>query len=206
MRRIYLKPIVLAWLALLLTAASVGQSPPQVKDGKISGAGFVITLPPDLAVEIAATSESEHGFSIDLPPRPVGSVQLRSSRTPTSYRYIAFDTKWDSGDMPSLDAVVNNISSNLLDSVPADLVNAGEISLDGNFPARLGSLPARRLILKYRNTQHKPAIRQIIVAYNARKDASAIVYMLILNTTEQNFQEDVSIFSKVIAGFKLADQ
>ena len=190
----------------LISIAAAAQSIPQVKDGVVSGAGFVLTVPADVKVEVGTSEESDHGFYIELPPRPAGSVQLRSSRTPSGYRYIAFDTKWDTGDMPSLAAVVDRITSNVLDYIPADLVNAGEVSVEGNFPARLGSLPARRLVIKYRNTQRKPAVRQEIVAYNARKDASAIVYLLILNTTEQNFQEDVSLFSKIIAGFKLADQ
>lgn len=198
----------MACLALLLSvghAQTASQlTVPQLKNGKIIGAGFVVTLPPGITAEIGGSSESNHGFYIELPLR-TDEVEVHSAHT-RSYRYIAFDTKWDIGDMPSLDSAVNAITANLADNIPADIVHSGEVTLDGNFPARLGTLPARRLIIKFRNSERKNAIRQVIVAYNARKDASAIVYVLVLNTTEDNFQEDMTVFGKVLAGFKLTGQ
>jgi len=176
---------------------------PQVKDGTIAGTGFTITLPPDIKVEPSANEETLHGFLIDLAPNVPGAPA--KSNRPAIYRYIAFDTRWDTGDMPSLDAVVEDITSNLLGHIPPEIVGVGDVSVTANLPAKLGTLPARRLVITYRNTERKPAIRQVIIAYNARKDASAIVYFLILNTTQQNFQEDVGVFSKVMAGFKLTD-
>lgn len=209
MIRIISKPFAVAVIALLACIVANAQSVPQFKDGKVTGPGFVVMVPNDLPVEVAATPETLNGFYIGLPPRsaPAGTATLRQTAAhPASYRYIAFEAKWDTGDMPSLGAVVDSITSNLIDSIPANLVNAGDVSLEGNFPARLGTLPARRVVLKYKNTERKPAVRQIVVAYNARKDASAIVYFFVLNTTEENFLEDLSLFSKVLAGFKLADQ
>lgn len=190
-------------MAALLTLAAAAQSIPQFKDGKVTGSGFVVTLPPGIVAEPAATPECEHGFYIELSPRPA-EIAARP-HAPISYRYIAFDTRWDTGDMPSLDDVVNDITSNLLNHIPADLVNVGEVTVDSNFPARLGSLPARRLVIRYKNTQHQRAVRQVIVAYRTRKDASAIVYLLVLNTTEQSFQEDIVLLGKVMAGFKVAE-
>jgi hypothetical protein len=202
------KFLATALVAVLLTFAAAAQTVPQfsvphIKDGKVTGPGFEVTLPPGVIAEPAATTECEHGFYLELPPRPADSAAR--AHAPIGYRYIAFDTRWDIGDMPSLDDVVNSITSNLLDNIPADLVNAGEVTVDGNFPARLGTLPARRLIIKYKNTQRQRAIRQIVVAYRTRKDASAIIYLLVLNTTEQSFQEDVGVFGKIMAGFKVTE-
>jgi hypothetical protein len=190
-------------VALWLCSAAMAQAVPQLKDGKVTGAGFVITLPPGINVQVAANPQSAHGFFLELPPR---TDDERSNDPEIAYRYIAFDTKWDVGDMPSLDDAVQNITRNILQYIPAELVRHGQVSVDASLPARLGSLPARRLVLKYENTKREPAIGQMVIAYHARKDASAIVYLLVLNTTEQNFHEDVSLFSKVMAGFKLADQ
>jgi len=207
-----MKLLIAVIFVVLVCSAAQPQSVPQLADGKITGTGFVITVPPDTSVEIGANSESEHGFYIELPthaPSPDSPALRRSTATTehiSSHRYIAFDTKWDIGDMPSLQAVVDNIASNLLDNIPPRIVGSGDVTLDANLPVRLGTLPARRLVIKYRDSEKKPAIRQVIVAYNARKDASAIVYLLVLNTTQQNFQEDVTVFSKVLAGFKLTDQ
>ena len=131
---------------------------------------------------------------------------MRREGRDSGYRYIAFDTKWDIGDMPSLDKVVDNLTSNILDRMPPEIVGDGPVMLEANLPARLGTLPARRLVIKYRNSQKKPAIRQVIVGYRVRKDAGAIIYFLTLNTTQQNFQEDIGLFSKILAGFKLTDQ
>jgi hypothetical protein len=190
-------------MAMPLTCVMAAQSAPQVADGKITGPDFTITVPPDLKIQAGANEESLHGFLIDLTPRPAG-VQQHSNRA--DYRYIAFDTRWDTGDMPSLSAVTDEIAANLLAHIPEELVGSGDVTLSANLPAKLGPLPARRLIMNYRNTERKPAIRQVIVAYNARKDASAVVYFLILNTTQQNFEEDVTLFSKIMAGFKLTGQ
>ncbi|MGZ5178745.1 MAG: hypothetical protein ACXWCW_31880 [Burkholderiales bacterium] len=195
-------------LALSLASFSLAQSVPTVKDNTVTGTGFVITAPVNLLIETAATAETLHGFYIDLPPQAVDketSLRRTAARS-SSYRYIAFDTLWDVGDMPSLNAVVESITSNILDHVPADLVAPGPVMLDANLPVRLGTLPARRLVIKYRNTAKQPAVRQVIVAYNARKDAAAVVYLLTLNTTQQDFQEDVNVFSKILSGFKLTSQ
>ena len=190
-------------MTLLASSALTAQSI-EVKDAKVTGPGFVIALPPGLTVEVGANSESAHGFYLALPPQ-AADVAASPGLTRT-YRYIAFDAKWDAGDMPSLEAAVASITNNVLGSIPSYIVHSGDIVIDGNFPARLGTVPARRLVLKFKNAEHKPAIRQIIVAYNARKDASAIVYFLVLNTTEQNFQEDLGVFGKILAGFKVTEQ
>ncbi len=193
------------FVALLSIASAAAQSVPTVKEGQVTGAGFVITLPTDIVVEPAGTNESTHGFYLDLPPRS-GNAPIRREGHDSSYRYIAFDTKWDIGDMPSLDKVVDSLTSNILEHIPPEIVGEGPVMLEANLPARLGTLPARRLIIKYRNSQKKPAIRQIIVGYHARKDAAAIIYFLTLNTTQQNFQDDIGLFSKILSGFKLTDQ
>ncbi len=197
--------MIAIFIAFLSIASAAAQSVPTVKDGQVIGAGFVITLPADIAVETAGTDESTHGFYLDLPPRS-GNAPIRREGHTSSYRYIAFDTKWDIGDMPSLDKVVDNITGNILDHIPPEIVGYGPVMLEANLPARLGTVPARRLIIKYRNSQKKPAIRQIIVAYHARKDAAAIIYFLTLNTTQQSFQDDIGLFSKILSGFKLTDQ
>jgi hypothetical protein len=199
--------VVLTALALCLGQHSLGQSVPILKDNQVTGSGFVVSLPPDVLVETAATVESLHGFYIELPPLPKETSRVRSPLTARSniYRYIAFDTKWDVGDMPSLEAVVEHIKSNVLDNIPTELVAPGPVTLEENLPTRLGTLPARRLVIRYKNTAKEPAVRQVIVGYNARKDASAIIYLLTLNTTAQNFQEDLKVFSKVLSGFKLSE-
>jgi hypothetical protein len=199
-----LKFLLLVLFALLIPWSAAAQSV-QEKDGKVTGPGFVITLPPGIAVDLATASpESEHGFFLAL---PLTSSDAPVPSTPTrTYRYIAFQTRWDLSDLPSLDAVVQAITSNIVAYVPSDIVNYGDILLAGNFPARLGTLPARRLILKFKNNQHKLAIRQMIIAYNARKDAGAIVYFLVLNTTDQSFDDDIDIFGKILAGFKVNSQ
>jgi len=199
--------LALLTFALLSRTTLFAQSVPQVADGKITGAGFTLTVSQDLMVQPGVTDEAVHGFYIDLARRASpGSVQLRSARMPSSYRYIAFDTKWDTGDMPSLDSVVNAIIDDPLDHIPPEIVAPGNVALDSNLPTRVGGLPARRLVLKYKNTEKHKAIRHVVVAYNARPDASAVVYIIVLNTTEDNFQEDVSVFSKLLAGFKLTSQ
>lgn len=195
--------------SLATTASSQAQSVPTAKDDTITGAGFTVTLPHNLVAEMASTSETMHGFYIALPARYAANGESAPSVSDThepGYRYIAFDTMWDVGDLPSLGAVVDRITSNVLDHVPDALIGSGSVMLEGNMPVRLGTLPARRLVLSYRNSQKKPAIRQVVVAYRTRKDAAAIIYLLTLNTTRDSFQEDVEVFSKILAGFKLTDQ
>jgi hypothetical protein len=189
-------------LLLLLPSVSWAQNVPEISDGKVIGASFTIALPPNVVAEISATPETLHGFQIDLTPHFSGAV-LRKTGAPSTFRYIAFDTRWDAGDMPSLEAVVQDITSHVLKYVPEELVGSGDLSLTGNLPARLGSLPARRLVMSYRNSDKRPSIRQMIVAYHARADASGIIYLLTLNTTQENFQEDLTVFGKVLSGFKL---
>lgn len=201
--RILAKLLLIGYLSLVTSSAALAQSV-DVKDGKVTGPGFVITLPPGVTPDVAATTESSHGFYLSLPIR-ASDAQTRPPLTRT-YRYIAFDTKWDLGDMPSLQAAVDSITHNLSSTIPSYVANSGEVTIDGTFPARLGTLPARRIVLKYTNNGRKPAIRQVVVAYNARKDASAVVYFLVLNTTEQNFQDDLGVFGKILAGFKVTGQ
>jgi hypothetical protein len=193
-----------ALCVLLISVAVSAQSVPELAEGKVTGAGFVLTLPPNVTAEVAGTPETLHGFQINLAPR--GSVLQAKSNQVETYRYIAFDTRWDIGDMPSLEAVVQEITSHILKYVPEELMGSGDLILSASLPARLGTLPARRLVMNYRNSEKQPAIRQMIVAYNARHDASALIYLLILNTTQQSFREDLGVFSKVLAGFKLTGQ
>lgn len=197
--------IIRAHLLAACTALSVAghaQSVPQVADGNVVGAGFTVAIPSGLTAIPAATSESAHGFYIDLDPSHVAI-----SRSPRlSSRFVVFDTRWDDGDMPSLNAVVESILNDLQEYVPAEVRSSSEVDLDGNLPARLAGLPARRLVIKFKNSAHKPALRQILVAYNQRKDAAAVVYLLILNTTQQDFEDDVGVFSKLLAGFKLTGE
>lgn len=196
--------VAFAWL---VCAGAMAQSAPQISDGKITGNGFTMTMPQDVKAQPGATEESEHGFYIDLTHKAgPGTVTLRSSKMASSYRYIAFDTRWDIGDMPSLDSVITEIVDHTLDHIPPEIVAPGPVLLDSNLPMRVGGLPARRLVIKYKNTEKQRAIRHVVIAYNARQDASAIVYLIVLNTTEENFQEDVSVFSKILAGFKLTTQ
>jgi len=194
--------LLLASLALLICGSTAAQNV-QVKDGQVIGAGFAVNLPPGISVDVSANSESMHGFYVALPPRPPDVPP--NSAPSRSYRYIAFDTKWDLGDMPSLDAAVQAVTGDLIEYVPSYLVNS-DIVVDANLPARLGTLPARRLVLKFKNSAHKQAIRQMIIGYRARDDASAIVYLLVLNTTEENFDDDLGIFGKILAGFKVTNQ
>jgi hypothetical protein len=189
-------------LAILASTSVFGQSVPEIVDGKVTGAGFTLTLPPHITAQVAAGPETLHGFRIDLSPRQLGVP----AKNRLENRYIAFDTRWDTGDFPSLDAVVADITSHVMSYLPDELTGNGEVSLNGNFPAQLGTLPARRLVINYRNSAKKPSVRQIIVAYRSRHEAAGIVYLLTLNTTEDSFYQDLSIFSKVIAGFRLTAQ
>jgi hypothetical protein len=188
---------------LVFAVAGCAQSAPQVADNRVIGAGFTVTIPAGLIALPAATAETAHGFYIDLNPADHGTTARSPKLSP---RFIAFDTKWDDGSLLSLDAAVQDVLSNLSLYVPAEVRGSDEVDLDGNLPARLGGLPARRLIIKFRNSARKPAVRQIIVAYSARKDAAAIIYYLILNTTQQDFDDDVVMFSKLLAGFKVTTE
>jgi len=201
------KLVAAGCFAVALCLGAVAQSVPQIKDGQVVGSGFTVTLPAGVNAQVGANSESEHGFYIELsgPQAANNSLYQLHPTKPHSYRYIAFDTRWDIGDMPSLDAAVDALTLHIGEAVPSYIVDSGDIVLAGNFPTRLGGLPARRLILKFKNNDRKPSVRQMIVAYDARKDASAIVYVLVLNTTEQNFDEDMGVFGKIVAGFKLSD-
>jgi hypothetical protein len=200
--RILPKFFLVLLFAVLICVSAAAQSV-QVANGKVIGPGYQITLPDGVNVSTSVNPESAHGFYLALPPEPADVPARPLMQT---YRYIAFSTRWDLGDMPSLDAAVNSITGNIAGSVPSYIVNSGEIVVDGNFPARLGTIPARRLVLKFRNKHHDDAIRQVIVAYDTRKDASAIVYFLVLNTTEQNFEEDLGVFGKILRGFKVTGQ
>jgi len=187
----------------VLAIAARAQSVPQIADGKVVGTGFTVVVPAGLTALPAATAESSHGFYIDLDPANHGMPE----RAPKlSSRFIVFDTRWDDGSMPTLNAVVDSILSDLRDYVPDQVRSSSEVIVNGNLPARLGGLPARRLVLKFKNSAHKPALRQILIGYDQRKDAAAVVYLLILNTTEQDFEDDIGVFSKLLAGFKVTSE
>jgi hypothetical protein len=117
-------------------------------------------------------------------------------------RYIAFSTLWNSG-ATSLDDAVREMTSDLSTLVPAEIAGHGTLRLTSIFPAKLGDLPARRLVVEFTNRQKKPSVRQILVAYRTRKDANAVVYLASLTTTQMDFSHDLSIFAKLLAGFKL---
>jgi hypothetical protein len=88
--------------------------------------------------------------------------------------------------------------------VPAELVGGdGVISLSSTFPAKLADLPARRLVVEFKNKQKKPSVRQIIVALRTRSDASPLLYIATLTTTKADFSQDLNLFVKLLAGFKL---
>lgn len=189
---------VTAFLVFIFAGLAFGQTPTQYARGSVKGSGYEVTLPADVVANVAPSDETAHGFGIDL---------LRAGdehdwdRTPL--RYIAFTTKWDAGDLPSLDAVVDSMTRELNQLMPIDVQGPGQIRLVSTFPAKLGELPGKRLVLEFNNSEKKPAIKQIVVAYRTRHDAAGMIYVASLTTTRLNFQQDVTLFAKVLAGFKL---
>jgi hypothetical protein len=117
-------------------------------------------------------------------------------------RFIGFTTEWNS-DADSVDEVVRRKTSELASLVPSDLTGDGVIRLVSTFPAKLGDLPARRLVIEFKNRQRKQAIRQIIIGYRAREGATPVVYVATLTTTRDDFPADLNLFAKLLAGFRL---
>jgi hypothetical protein len=190
--------IAVSALILFFSVIASAQNAPQYASDLVKGPGFTISLPPGVVVNLAPTDETAHGFGLDL----LRSGQQHDwDRQPL--RYIAFNTRWDAGDLPSLAAVVSSMTQDLSTLVPQELHGAGTIRLVSTFPAKLGDLPAKRLIVEFTNAEKKPSIRQIVVAYRVRPDASGMVYVASLTTTRVSFEQDVEIFAKMLAGFKL---
>jgi len=190
--------VTVLFLALSICAcaqsSSITPAPDTARD-TVSGPGFTLTLPPNVEMDIRPTndlafginlSETTHGHEWDhVPPR-----------------FIGFATQWTS-DAGSLDAVIQRMTSDVESLIPPELVGDGTIRLDSTFPAKLGDLPARRLVIDFKGKKNKPSVRQIIVAYRARPDASAVVYIASLTTTRVDFPQDLNLFAKLLAGFKL---
>jgi hypothetical protein len=193
-----MKSVVSALLFLLLTTFAFAQAPPQYAHDVVKGIGYEVALPADIVVNLSPTEDAAHGFALDL-LRP--GDQHEWDRMPL--RYIAFNTRWDAGDMPTLDATINGMLRNMASLIPDEVQNQAPVRLMGKFPTKLGDLPAMRLVLEFTNAAKKPAIKQIVVAYRARRDASAIIYVASLTTTRLDFQQDVNLFAKLLAGFKL---
>ena len=182
-------------VAVWAQSAPTSSSPDTARDS-VSGPGFTVALPPDVEIDIRPTSDIAFGLNLSevthghewerLPPR-----------------YISFATRWTS-DSGSLTELIQNMTADLQSLVPAELIGGdGVIQLAANFPAKLGDLPARRLVIEFKNRQKKPSLRQIVVAYRARPDASAVVYVATLTTTREAFPQDLNLFAKLLAGFKL---
>ena len=193
-----MKLVVSALLFLLLTTSAFAQAAPQYAHDVVKGVGYEVALPADIVVNLSPSEDTGHGFALDL-LRP--GDQHEWDRTPL--RYIAFNTRWDAGDMPTLAAAVDGMLRDIALLIPAEIQNQAPVRLVGKFPAKLGDLPAMRFVLEFTNSAKKPAIKQIVVGYRARPDASAIIYVASLTTTRMDFQQDVNLFAKLLAGFKL---
>lgn len=196
-----MRRVVTAFLFFIFCCLAFGQTSTQYAKGTAKGAGYEVTLPADVVANMAPSEETSHGFAIDLLR---AGDEHEWERTPL--RYIAFTTKWDAGDLPSLDAVVESMTRELNQLMPVDVQGPGEIRVVSTFPAKLGDLPAKRLVLEFTNSGKKPAIKQIVVAYRSRHDAAGMIYVASLTTTRLNFQQDVTLFAKVLAGFKLTGE
>jgi len=166
-----------------------------VARGTASGLGFKLELPPNIEVDVTPTADLALGLNL-------AETTHGREWDGLPFRYIGFTSRWNT-DAGSLNEVVRRMTSDLLNLVPSELAADGEIRLVSTFPAKLGDLPARRLVVEFRNRQKKPAIRQIVIAYRTRPDASAIVYLATLTTTRADFPGDLDIFAKLLAGFKL---
>jgi hypothetical protein len=175
-------------------SAPATASPDTVRDS-VSGPGFTLALPPDIEMDVRPTADLAFGLNLAEVTRG-----REWDRLPP--RYIGITTTWTS-DAGSLNDVVESMTADFKSLVPPELVGDGMLRLDSTFPAKLGDLPARRLVIEFKNRQKKPSLRQIVVAYRARPDASAVVYLVTLTTTRDNFPQDVNLFAKLLAGFKL---
>ncbi|HWR15112.1 MAG TPA: hypothetical protein VN577_09795 [Terriglobales bacterium] len=187
-----------AIIFLCLAVSAAPQNPSHFANNFVKGLGYQITLPPDLVVNLEGSEEAAHGFTLDL-LRPGDAHDW--DRTPA--RYIAFGARFDTDEAGSLEAVIRQMTRNIENLVPLELQGRGELRLAGTFPAKLGNLPANRLVLEYRNSEKQPTLRQILVAYRARPDATAIIYVAILNTTRIDFQQDLKTFTSILSGFQL---
>ncbi len=163
--------------------------------GSISGPGFTVTLPPDVEMDVAPNADLAYG--LNLAEKTHGREWER-----LPFRYIGFSTQWHV-EADSLNELVYKMTSNLESLVPYELASEGSVVLSTTFPATLGDLPARRLVLEFKNKQKKPSVRQIVVGFRSRKDADPVVYLAILNTTRVDFPQDVNLFAKLLAGFKI---
>jgi hypothetical protein len=181
---------------MALAQSAPAPSLPDTARNSVSGPGFTVALPPDIEMDIRPTNDIAFGINL------VDVTRGREwERLPP--RYIGVTTRWNI-DAASLNDLVQNMIADLQNLVPAELVGGeGIIRLESTFPAKLGDLPARRLVIEFKNRQKKPSLRQIVVAYRARPDASAVVYLVTLTTTRADFQQDVNLFAKLLAGFKL---
>jgi hypothetical protein len=68
---------------------------------------------------------------------------------------------------------------------------------------KLGDLPAKRMILQFKNLEKQPSVRQVIVAYRERPGATGVVYVMSLTTTRADFQQDLGMFSRLLSSFKV---
>ncbi len=187
--------IAVGIILLFFCIGAFAQSATDVARGTASGQGFTLTLPDTVEMDIAPTSDLSLGLNLDE-----NTHGREWEKIP--YRYIGFATKWNS-DAGSLDEVVNRMISDLPGLVPSQIVGAGTMSLTSMFPVKLGDLPARRLVVEFKNKQKKLSVSQIVVAYRTRPDASAVVYVASLTTTKADFPQDLNLFVKLLAGFKL---
>jgi hypothetical protein len=184
------------FLSVCATAQSSSSAPvADTARDSVSGPGFTLALPPNVEMDIRPTNDL--AFGINLSETTHGREW---DRVPT--RFIGFSTQWNS-DAGSLEAVVERMTSDVQSLIPPELVGDGMIRLDSTFPAKLGDLPARRLVIDFKGKKNKPSVRQIVVAYRARPDASAVVYVASLTTTRVDFPQDLNLFAKLLAGFKL---
>ena len=181
-------------IAACAQSTPAASSPDTARDS-ISGPGFTVTLPPEVEVDIRPTSDLAFGLNL-------AEVTHGKEWTRIPPRYIGIATQWTT-DAASLNDVVQSMTANIQSLVPDELTGEGVIRLDSTFPAKLGDLPARRLVIEFKNRQRKLSLRQIVVAYRARPDASAVVYLITLTTTRDAFPQDVNLFAKLLAGFKL---
>jgi hypothetical protein len=175
--------------------AAPAQQATDIARGSISGPGFTLTLPPGVEFDITPTSDLNFGLNLTEPTHG-----REWDRLPT--RFISFTTEWNS-DADSVDEAVRRKTSDLASLVPSELVGDGMLRLASTFPVKLGDLPAKRLVVEFKNRQKKLAIRQIVVGYRAREGANAVLYIATLTTTRDDFQADLNLFAKLLAGFKL---
>ena len=198
----FIVPMRFVFTALLsfLSVVTWAQAAPvpqttDVARGSISGPGFTLALPPEVEVDVTPTSDLNFGLNLSE-----ATHGREWDRLPP--RFIGFTTEWNS-DADSVDEVIRRKTADIAALVPPELAGEGVVRLASTFAAKLGDLPAKRLVVEFKNRQRKQAIRQIVVAYRAREGASAVVYVATLTTTRDDFQADLNLFAKLLAGFKL---